>query len=130
MSKPIFMENVITKAMKKEEEKREEVSRRSFLVDMGKTIFYSGLSASILPTLFSIGCSESENDKEITNILKGECKVSRTCEHLFVCGNFSCTSTITCDTFDCSADLSAYSCSKFTDSDCKKKFTHKGGAFS
>ena len=47
--------------------KKEDIDRKTFLSDMGKTIFYAGLSVSVLPALLNTGCTETDEERCDTN---------------------------------------------------------------
>ncbi len=85
------------------------VNRKTFLSDIGKTIFYAGLSASVLSALINTGCTKDEDDEEATKLENG-CETS---EHICTI-SYSCISPHPCvpPTFSC-IPTSAY--------------THRGG---
>ncbi len=127
---------------------KEAIGRRTFLSDMGKTIFYAGLSASVIPSLFNTGCSK--DDEEMYKKLKSaDCKtghtyncpdyITFTCFDSFECSIFECDDYYDCLTnFDCSSTYACLSddwCTKFVCSsgngfDCTAPFHHSGGSIS
>ena len=104
--------------------------RRSFITDLGKTLFYSSLSISCMPLLVSTSCKKDHDD---TCYSTDDCDQQYTCKGEFTCYSsldydcddyFDCLNTFTCDYQDftchdyyyCSGG--SFTCKTYSDFDC------------
>jgi hypothetical protein len=109
--------------------KEQQLSRRSFLSDAGKTIFFGTLVTTAIPT-FLAGCS-----KESCNNLKEGSSGNHYCDDYYVCTDsrgFTCPST---GEFSCGSDIFSctveFSCTPSNNFSCQPSTAYtypKGGA--
>jgi hypothetical protein len=128
----------------KKKKKAENISRRAFLHDTGKTIFYTTLGASVLPAFLTscskedlLGSSESSgsiNENVVTmDGQKAACAKAYVCYDEYDCGppfTFNCNNGFDCDDYDClgghfNCRRAAFNCIVIFD--CKDDFKHVGG---
>lgn len=95
--------------------KTDPISRRVFITDTGKTLFYTTLAASVLPTVLMTGCSKGgstgSSSSQGGNLTVSEDGMKKACAHEFICigdsyecgkGSFNCNHCFYCDDdFNC-----------------------------
>ena len=96
--------------------KAEDISRRIFITDTGKTVFYTALTASVLPAIFTTSCTkEGLTDSANEKLIISDDGLKHACTHGFAChdeyecggkkgkGSFNCNHGFQCyDEFECS----------------------------
>ena len=93
--------------------KSEDISRRAFINDTGKTLFYTAMAASVIPAFLSTSCTkDSGTDPQNPNLVSSGGGLKSACTHGFNCndqyecgkGSFNCNHGFTCpepDVFQC-----------------------------
>jgi hypothetical protein len=109
--------------------KTKNLTRRDFLADAGKTLFFSSMVASAVPSFLS-GCTKSS-----CNQLKETADGDHLCDDYYVCNNslgFACPESgkfgCNSDIFSCYVDFSCPPASSFSCQPSSTFSNPKGGA--
>ena len=99
----------------KNKKKEDPISRRIFITDTGKTLFYTAMAASVIPAFIATSCSkDSGTDPQNTKLVSSDDGLKQACTHGYQCfddydcggkkgrGSFNCNHGFQCDSeFDC-----------------------------
>lgn len=93
-----------------EKKKNEDISRRTFITDTGKTLFFTAMAASVVPTFMATSCTKGGTVDETGVLTVSADGTKKACAHNYVCdddyacgkGSFNCNHCFYCDDgFDC-----------------------------
>ena len=132
--------------------KTDSISRRTFISDTGKTLFFTAIAASVIPTFVATSCTKGGifgggDDNTTGQLTVSDDGLKKACAHDFVCddvytcgkGSFNCNHCFYCAEqtatggFDCGQNNfhchnDGYGCGDSAVFDCGEAFNcHNGG---